>query len=260
MAKHRQQSRHWVVAGVVLAVGVCLPVCTSAASASALTDSKPSTVVASRSFPTANKPKRTSLLTESASTQVESDSSWGGIEDLNVPHTKSTAEKEAEQKARESQEQAEREAQEAQARKQREQAQRQQQQAQTREQASTRSVQQASASDTAASANGSAVVAYALQFQGSPYRYGGTTPSGWDCSGFTRYVFSHFGVNLPHQSEAQRSYGARVDSPAPGDLMWKPGHVGIYVGNGMMVHASRPGVGTVLVPVYANFTYYRIVQ
>lgn len=68
-------------------------------------------------------------------------------------------------------------------------------------------------------------------------------------------------MNLPHQSEAQRAYGTLVSNPEPGDLMWMPGHVGIYIGNGMMVHASTPSTGTIISPTsFATFQYYRIVK
>lgn len=89
------------------------------------------------------------------------------------------------------------------------------------------------------------VVAYASQFQGVPYVYGGTTPSGFDCSGFTQYVYSKFGISLPRIDYQQRvwaqAHGTKVSDPQPGDLMWRSGHVGIYVGNGLMIHAPRPG-------------------
>jgi len=107
------------------------------------------------------------------------------------------------------------------------------------------------------------VVAYASQFQGVPYVYGGTTPSGFDCSGFTQYVYSKFGISLPRIDYQQRvwaqAHGTKVSDPQPGDLMWRSGHVGIYVGNGLMIHAPRPGKSVSIVPVYASFEYYRII-
>lgn len=107
------------------------------------------------------------------------------------------------------------------------------------------------------------MVAYASQFQGVPYAYGGTTPSGFDCSGFTQYVYSKFGISLPRIDYQQRvwaqAHGTTVSDPQPGDLMWRSGHVGIYVGNGLMIHAPRPGKSVSIVPVYASFEYYRII-
>jgi cell wall-associated NlpC family hydrolase len=92
-------------------------------------------------------------------------------------------------------------------------------------------------------AEGTAVTAYALQFLGTPYVWGGTTPAGFDCSGFTQYVYAHLGVSLPRVDTAQHAAGHDValDQAMPGDLVWKPGHVGIYLGDGLMIHAPKPG-------------------
>jgi peptidoglycan DL-endopeptidase CwlO len=92
---------------------------------------------------------------------------------------------------------------------------------------------------------GKRVVGYAKRFLGVPYVYGGSTPRGFDCSGFVRYVYAHFGVSLPHSSYAQFGDGRRVSrrSLRPGDLVFfdAVGHVGIYVGNGRFIHAPHTG-------------------
>lgn len=90
------------------------------------------------------------------------------------------------------------------------------------------------------------VIAVAKQYTGVPYVSGGTTPNGWDCSGYTSFVYSKVGVNLPRTSGAQRNAGTVVSASEarPGDLVWKPGHVGIYAGNGMMYDAGSPSSGT----------------
>lgn len=97
------------------------------------------------------------------------------------------------------------------------------------------------------SASGQAVLDYAYRFLGTPYVWGGTTPSGFDCSGFTQYVYRHFGVNLPRVSRAQGSYGTKISysNLQAGDLVFFGSggisHVGIYIGGGNMIHSPRPG-------------------
>ena len=94
-----------------------------------------------------------------------------------------------------------------------------------------------------------AVITYAKQFIGTPYRYGGSSPSGFDCSGFTSYVYKHFGVNLSHSSRAQYSQVTKVSRSElqAGDLVFftnggtSIGHVGIYVGGGQFIHSPSAG-------------------
>lgn len=94
--------------------------------------------------------------------------------------------------------------------------------------------------------NGQAVANYACQFVGNPYVYGGSSlTNGADCSGFVMAVYAAFGVSLPHSSSALRSCGRGVslDDIQPGDIVCYSGHVGIYVGNNTLVHASTPATG-----------------
>lgn len=97
------------------------------------------------------------------------------------------------------------------------------------------------------STTGSAVVAYAQQFLGCKYVYGGTTTSGFDCSGFTQFVYKHFGVNLNRTAAAQYSNGTSVTNLQTGDLVMfgKSGinHVGIYIGGNTFIHAANPSRG-----------------
>ncbi|WP_209371440.1 C40 family peptidase [Brevibacterium renqingii] len=90
------------------------------------------------------------------------------------------------------------------------------------------------------------VIGWAKKGVGTPYVYGGTSQSGWDCSGYTSWVYSHVGVDLPRQSGAQKTSGTVVSQAEakPGDLIWHPGHVGIYAGGGQMYDAGSPGSGT----------------
>lgn len=106
---------------------------------------------------------------------------------------------------------------------------------------------------------GSAVAQYALQFVGNPYVYGGTSlTNGADCSGFVMSVYSNFGVSLPHSSSSDRSQGYAVEggmaNAQPGDLICYSGHVGIYIGNGQIVHASNKNTGITV----SNYNYRKV--
>jgi len=97
-----------------------------------------------------------------------------------------------------------------------------------------------------ASALGQRVVGFAKHLIGVPYSWGGSSPrTGFDCSGFVRYVYSHFGVSLAHSSFADYWRGRKVGRWAmkPGDLVFfdGEGHVGIYVGHGRFIHAPHSG-------------------
>ncbi len=106
------------------------------------------------------------------------------------------------------------------------------------------------------------VLAIAAQYEGLMYSYGGTSPStGFDCSGFTQYVFGKVGISLPRTADAQRAATTRVSNPQPGDLVFfgSPAyHVGIYAGNGKMWDSPRSGEAIALRSIWtSNVTYGR---
>ena len=106
------------------------------------------------------------------------------------------------------------------------------------------STQQTSNTSAAPAAKYGSVVGYALSFQGVPYVYGGTSPSGFDCSGLVQYVFAAFGKQLPRTAGAQKAVCTPISESQlqPGDLVfWGTGHVGIYIGGGNFVHAPTTG-------------------
>ena len=107
---------------------------------------------------------------------------------------------------------------------------------------------------------GADVAQFALQFVGNPYVYGGSSlTNGTDCSGFVMSVYNNFGVSLPHSSAADRSVGATVnglENAQAGDIICYSGHVGIYIGNGQIVHASTAKTGIIV----SNASYRSILS
>lgn len=104
------------------------------------------------------------------------------------------------------------------------------------------------------------LVQYALQFVGNRYVWGGTSlTNGIDCSGFTMQIYAHYGISLPHHAASQPAYGTRISASdaKPGDLFFygsgsSISHVGIYIGNGQIVHASNARTG-----IKISSAYYR---
>ena len=125
-------------------------------------------------------------------------------------------------------------------------------------------VSTSSGSASTASGTRQQIIDYAAKFLGCKYVYGGNTPSGFDCSGYVKYVFKHFGVDLTRTSANQYANSVRIKKSELkiGDLVFfsqnagssKVGHVGIYVGGGQFIHAAAPGKGVRYDSL--NSTYY----
>lgn len=111
-------------------------------------------------------------------------------------------------------------------------------------------------------AQSGSIISVAASLLGIPYRYGGSSPSGFDCSGFTSYVYKVAkGITIPRTAEGQRAGSARISNPVPGDLVFfgiPATHVGIYAGNGMMYDSPHTGDVTRFRKIYSgNVTYGR---
>ena len=112
------------------------------------------------------------------------------------------------------------------------------------------------AAEAARASKGQEIADYALQFVGYPYVYGGSSPKGFDCSGFTSYVYRQFGYSINRTASGQLDNGTSVSMSElqPGDLVMfrksgsssRASHVGIYIGNGQFVHASTSKVGVIV--------------
>lgn len=115
---------------------------------------------------------------------------------------------------------------------------------------------------------GSEVADLAQQYVGSPYRWGGTSPAGFDCTGFVMWVYGQFGVSMPHNEAGQLASGARVDANdlQPGDVLvfantYRRGlsHVGIYLGDGRFVHAIDEAHGVQVSALWDSYWAARFV-
>lgn len=111
--------------------------------------------------------------------------------------------------------------------------------------------------------SGQFIANFALQFVGYPYVWGGNSPAGFDCSGFTQYVILHtVGLNIGHASGGQMNYGTWVDAGnlQPGDLVFFAGtygagisHTGVYIGDGQFAHAENPGTGVTISWLWSDY-------
>jgi cell wall-associated NlpC family hydrolase len=127
---------------------------------------------------------------------------------------------------------------------------------------------QAAPSPLSALGPGGEVAYLAEQYVGTPYRWGGSSPAGFDCTGFVMWVYSQFGVDLPHNEAGQLASGPTVaaDDLQPGDVLafantYRRGlsHVGIYVGNGQFVHAADERHGVTVSNLWDSYWAPRLV-
>jgi peptidoglycan DL-endopeptidase CwlO len=106
----------------------------------------------------------------------------------------------------------------------------------------------------------SQVVAVASKYKGVPYKFGGESPAGFDCSGLVAYVYAQFGISLPHSAAEQGAIGTKIARSAarPGDVVVMDGgsHVGIYIGGGRMIDAPEPGRVVSNDAIYDNDYYF----
>lgn len=132
--------------------------------------------------------------------------------------------------------------------------------------AADRKKKKTSRSSRSFSARASRVMSTGNSLKGVPYRYGGTTPRGFDCSGFTSYVFRKAGVSLPHSATGQMRKAKRISrsQARPGDLVFFHGgrgayHVGIYAGGNRTLHSPRPGGRVSTVNIWSrNVSFGRV--
>ncbi|MGO4297905.1 C40 family peptidase [Glutamicibacter sp. MCAF14] len=123
---------------------------------------------------------------------------------------------------------------------------------------------QPKAETTVQSSNLSGIAATAAKYVGVPYVWGGNGPSGWDCSGFVKFVYAQHGINIARGTSAILGSGqfVRTSNPKPGDLVFQNGggHVGIYLGGGQMIGAQNPTVDTMIHSVSRNplYGYYTL--
>ncbi|WP_262425865.1 C40 family peptidase [Brachybacterium sp. Z12] len=121
--------------------------------------------------------------------------------------------------------------------------------------------QQEQSAPAPSASKGNSILSTARSGIGTPYVYGGTSTSGWDCSGFVQWVYGQHGINLPRGAADQAAAGTVIprSEARPGDLVYKPGHVGIYAGGNQFVDAGNSRVDTTERNIYSgSWTFIRI--
>src|SRR5699024_3971005 len=128
-------------------------------------------------------------------------------------------------------------------------------------QGSSSEEQEESSAPAPSAAKGSSILATARSGIGTPYVFGGTSTSGWDCSGFVQWVYAQHGIDLPRGANAQAAAGTVIprSEAKPGDLVYKPGHIGIYARGNKFVDAGSSRVDTSERNIYSgSWTFIRV--
>ena len=108
---------------------------------------------------------------------------------------------------------------------------------------------------------GEQIVAIARQGIGVPYVFGGSTPSGWDCSGFVMWILAQTGRSVPHTADGIAYQYSQIPASEarPGDLVWWPDrHIAVYAGGNQLIGAQNYGTGTVQTSLYGNYVFVRV--
>lgn len=108
---------------------------------------------------------------------------------------------------------------------------------------------------------GERIVGTARQGIGVPYVWGGSTPAGWDCSGFVMWTLGQLGISVSHGADSIAAQFTQIPASEaqPGDLVWWPGqHIAVYAGDGMIIGAQDYGIGTVHTPLYGSYSFVRV--
>ncbi|MDU1322039.1 MAG: SH3 domain-containing protein [Clostridium botulinum] len=197
-------------------------------------------------------------VTEETQRKATEEAQRKATEEAQRKATEEAQRKATEEAQRKATEEAQRKAAEEAQRKAAEEAQRKEAEVEASE---SQSKEQSNVSEKAPATHGD-VISYARQYLGTPYVWGGTSPNGFDCSGFVQYVYRNAaGISLPRDTYGQIGAGSRVsqDQLQPGDLVFPDaGHVGIYIGGGQMIHSPKSGDVVKISSVWSFYAGVRI--
>ena len=171
--------------------------------------------------------------------------------------------REAQEAARKAEEKAEKERAEAKAKAEAEAKAKAAKEAAAKKASAKKTTTDSSSSKKSSKVTGSDIIAYAKKYLGCKYVYGATGPNTFDCSGFTQYVYKHFGYSISRTSTSQRGDGKVIKSKSDlqlGDIVCFPGHVGLYVGGGNFIHASHTGSDVKISSLSSSYYKNKFIQ